>query len=125
MDFAAVRLNDREPVYQQLVTYVKRCVASGEAADGELLPSRRELAALLGINPNTVQKAYGQLEEEGILQTPRNAPSRLCVTKELQARVEEELSHAFVRAFVAQAKENRLNLPRLTALIHEHWGDGE
>ncbi len=125
LDFAALRLHEREPVYQQLVTYVKRCVASGEAADGESLPSRRELAALLGINPNTAHKAYRLLEDEGFIQTPRNASSRLCVTQELKERAKEELSHAFVRAFIAQARENRLSRERLIALIDQHWEDGE
>jgi len=45
------------PIYLQLVNYIKRYVASGNAADGEELPSRRWLSARLGINPNTVQKA--------------------------------------------------------------------
>ena len=125
LDFTDLRLHEREPVYQQLVSYVKRCIASEEAADGEDLPSRRELAALLGINPNTAHKAYRQLEDEGFIQTPRNASSRLCVTEELRQRAKEELSHAFVRTFIAQAKENRLGRVSLIALINEHWEDGE
>src|SRR5699024_2621603 len=46
------------PIYAQIIRYVKGAVAAGAVADGEELPSRRILSALLGVNPNTIQKAY-------------------------------------------------------------------
>ena len=46
------------PIYQQIIRYVKQGIAAGTIRDGEELPSRRVLSALLAVNPNTVQKAY-------------------------------------------------------------------
>jgi GntR family transcriptional regulator len=55
-----------EPLFAQLVAAVKRAVATGRIAAGEKLPSVRELAAELVINPNTIAKAYQALESEGV-----------------------------------------------------------
>lgn len=55
-----------EPLFQQLVDAVKKAVATGALAPGDRLPSVRELAADLLINPNTIAKAFRELESEGI-----------------------------------------------------------
>ena len=57
------------PIYLQIIMYVKRGAVSGAVADGDELPSRRVLSALLGVNPNTVQKAYRELERQGYVYT--------------------------------------------------------
>ena len=56
-----------EPIYRQLVAQVRRCVAGGQLKAGDELPSVRELAQSLAVNPMTVSKAYGLLEAEGLL----------------------------------------------------------
>ena len=56
-----------EPIYRQLVEQVRRLVAGGQMAPGDELPSVRELAQALAVNPMTVSKAYGMLETEGLL----------------------------------------------------------
>lgn len=65
------------PIYQQIKDYVKHQIASGVYEPGQSLPSRRELARTLKINPNTVQKAFSQLEEEGVIVTMPNTPSQV------------------------------------------------
>ena len=50
-------IEDGSPIYQQILLHIKRGVVAGTVADGDELPSRRFLSALLGVNPNTVQKA--------------------------------------------------------------------
>ena len=59
------------PIYQQIIRYVKQGIAAGTIRDGEELPSRRVLSALLAVNPNTVQKAYRMMEEEGLVESHR------------------------------------------------------
>ena len=56
-----------EPIYRQLVAQVRRCVAGGQLKAGDELPSVRDLAQSLAVNPMTVSKAYGLLEAEGLL----------------------------------------------------------
>jgi GntR family transcriptional regulator len=56
-----------DPIYRQLVEQVRRLVAGGQMAPGDELPSVREVAQALAVNPMTVSKAYGLLEAEGVL----------------------------------------------------------
>jgi GntR family transcriptional regulator len=57
------------PVYDQIVEQAKRAVASGAIRPGDALPSLREAARTLRINPLTVAKAYKQLEQDGVIET--------------------------------------------------------
>lgn len=57
------------PIYAQIMEQIRMAVATGTLARGAQLPSVRALAAQLGINPNTVVKAYGELEREGLIES--------------------------------------------------------
>jgi len=63
----AIATGSPEPIYRQLVDQVRRLVAGGQLAAGDKLPSVREVAQALAVNPMTVSKAYGLLEMEGVL----------------------------------------------------------
>lgn len=60
---------DARPIYEQVRDGLRRLVVTGAVAPGEKLPSVRSLAASLAINPNTIQRAYAALEQEGYLRT--------------------------------------------------------
>ncbi len=64
-----LNLYDSRPIYEQLKEGLRRQILSGGFAAGERLPSVRELAAELAINPNTIQRAYRELEAEGYVCT--------------------------------------------------------
>lgn len=59
----------REPIYQQLAAQVREGVARGKLRAGERLPSVRELSRTLVVNPNTIARAYTELERDGVLHT--------------------------------------------------------
>ncbi len=58
---------DPRPIYEQLEEKLRRLILSGGIAEGERLPSVRELASQLAINPNTIQRAYRELEQAGFI----------------------------------------------------------
>lgn len=60
-----------EPIYRQLIEQLRRLIAAGQLAPGDALPSVRELAQALAVNPMTVSKSYAMLETEGLLQRSR------------------------------------------------------
>ncbi|MCR5415227.1 MAG: GntR family transcriptional regulator [Pseudobutyrivibrio sp.] len=66
-----IQLNyrDSKPIYEQIKDGLRRLVVSGAVKKDEKLPSVRELATNLSINPNTIQKAYRELEQEGYIYT--------------------------------------------------------
>ena len=66
-----LRSEDPRPVYRQIADEVQRAVTTGILKPGEALPSARQLAADLKVNPNTVQHAYRTLVQEGVIETRR------------------------------------------------------
>jgi GntR family transcriptional regulator len=60
--------NSHVPIYQQIVEHVRRSVAAGAYRPGEPIPSLRQMALDLVVNPNTVQRAYEQLERDGLIE---------------------------------------------------------
>ena len=59
----------RTPIYEQIIKQVEKYVSLGILKPKEQIPSIREMASTLGINPNTVKKAYSELEKRGVIQT--------------------------------------------------------
>lgn len=66
-----IKINNASPrpIYQQIIDQIKRDIALGHLNAGEKLPTVRQLAAQLVLNPNTISKAYRQLEQDGIIVT--------------------------------------------------------
>ena len=62
----SITLNNKSPIYEQLVGRIEFLILNGFLQENEQLPSVREMATQLAINPNTVQKAYAYLEQEGV-----------------------------------------------------------
>jgi len=67
--FITVDWRSRMPIYEQIIYKIKELVISGTLITDQPIPSIRELTRQLGINPNTIQKAYAELEREGVIYT--------------------------------------------------------
>jgi len=91
--------------------------------NGDLLPSRREIAATLEINPNTAQKAFKLMEEEGYVITSGNTGSMIYVDELVLAKVETELTHDMVQDFIQSAKDINLSFKKVFDLISDMWED--
>ena len=65
--FEHFHAEDGIPIYLQIVRHIKRGIVSGNVLHGDEVPSRRRLSALLGVNPNTIQKAFAELDRAGII----------------------------------------------------------
>ena len=84
--------NDHRPVYEQIKENFKTLIVTGAMAEGDAMPSVRELAAILGINPNTIQRAYKELEQEGFIHSMRAKGSFVAPRKNtINARRKEGL----------------------------------
>lgn len=121
VSFADLLLTDGIPIYQQILRYVKGGIAGGTIAHGEELPSRRVVSALLGVNPNTVQKAYRLLEEEGLIQSHTGAKSCVVADQAARARVKAELVQADVRSTLSAMKAMGLSKEEALALVDQLW----
>jgi len=116
--FFAISAHNGVPIYEQIVRQVKFAVASGLLAPGERVPSVRELARELTINPNTVARAYRELQAEGILETVRGTgleiaagASRLCSDERLK------LVRARLKDVFREARQSRLDVKQIRGLV--------
>jgi GntR family transcriptional regulator len=102
------------PVYQQIIDQVKRDIALGRLIKDDKLPTVRELAAQIAINPNTIAKAYRQLEQEGIINTRPGAGAFIADIDTTLSRavrkklVTEQLEYVVVEAFHMQIDRDLL-----------------
>jgi len=114
------------PIYHQLVEQIRNAVAGGMLKPGQLLPSVRELAGKLAINPNTVSRAYGILESEGLLirrQGTGTFVSQITAPPRDLSRLEQAMEQ-----IVAEAYHLRLSptdLRRLLETAIERWNRKE
>lgn len=121
LNFYELKLNNKDPVYLQATLFVKRQILLRKAVSGDKLPSRREVAAQLSINPNTVQKAFKLMEDEGFVRTSSTLGSVIYVDDVIFRRIEEQLTRELVQSFVESAKEIHLSFKTVVELISEHW----
>jgi GntR family transcriptional regulator len=107
---------DRRPLFEQIKEKIKELMISGVLKPDERIPSVRELAQMLTINPNTIQKAYRDLESEGFIYSIRGkgsfvAPRELASSRERQ----DELLKEFDRI---SAELMYLDLPKEQLINH-------
>ena len=112
---------DGIPIYLQIVRHIKRDIVSGVVVNGDEVPSRRVLSALLGVNPNTIQKAYKLLEEEGLIQSHSGAKSYMVLTPESINRIRTELLENDARNAVKMLKQMGVTMEEAMTLIEKYW----
>jgi len=88
---------DAGPIYVQIGQNVRRLIAREDLRPGDKLPSARELAQLLGVNPNTVVHAYSRLEFEGIIETRRGLGTFIRLDAPVMTTKKEMLKNAAQR----------------------------
>lgn len=109
------------PIYLQIVRFVQRGIAAGTIRPGDELPSRRSLSALLGVNPNTIQKACRMLEEEGIITSHTGAKSLVAADEAVIARVREELLEYDAGTLVRGLREMGVSRERALEMVERLW----
>lgn len=119
-----MQFNTRAPVYLQVVDYFKKKMALGELKAGDEMPSRRELANDLKINPNTVQKAFKEMEDQQLITTERNRPSRVTTDDAILKHIRSEIVDDAVAVFVESIQELDVSVDELVEKIKRHYKEG-
>jgi DNA-binding transcriptional regulator YhcF (GntR family) len=103
---------DPASLHEQVTGQIRRAIAEGEAAPGERLPLAKDLAAVLGVNKNTVLRALHELREEGLLEfrrgrgiTVAGTPERGAVLAKVRELIEFARRHGYGHAEVIQMIE--------------------
>ncbi|MBQ8563604.1 MAG: GntR family transcriptional regulator [Firmicutes bacterium] len=121
ISFEKFIMEDGMPIYLQILQFIKRGIIAQAITDGDELPSRRMLSALLGVNPNTVQKAYRMLEEEGLISSHSGAKSFMVLDQQSIQRVRAELLEGDAVNIVAAMKQMGLSKAEAIALLEKYW----
>ena len=125
ISFDSFRMEAGTPIYQQILRFIQRGAVAGVIRDGDELPSRRVLSALLGVNPNTVQKAYRLLEDEGLIRSHTGAKSCMVLDDDALARIRAALLAHEARQAVAALKQMGLTKDEALTLLETHWEEEE
>lgn len=120
-----IDVRSRTPIYEQIITEIKRMIALGIVSADEKCPSVRQLSAELGINPNTLQKAYTELEREGIIYTVSGkgcfiASNTEIFEKQHKAKILTELEKK-----LCEAKESMISKEEVYNLVKEIYEGGD
>jgi GntR family transcriptional regulator len=115
-----ISTKDGVPIFQQIVTQIKHMVASGRLTPGEIVPPIRVLAEQLLINPNTVARAYKELEAEGIFVSRQGSGTRVA-EKGSPLDYSERLQSIskLVEGLLVEANQLDLNIEELIEIIKQ------
>lgn len=121
ISFENFKADGQSPIYQQILLFIKKGAVAGTIENGDELPSRRNLSALLGINPNTVQKAFSQLEEEGLIESHSGAKSVMVLNPEKIESLRTELLTEDIKNLASSMKQMNISKEEALNLIEKYW----
>ena len=115
--------DNERPIYVQLVEKIRLDIISGKLKLGEKIPSVREFALEARVNPNTMQKALVELEEEGLLYTERTNGKYVTDNKKLIEKIKRELAEEKVNNFLEDMKNIGISSDEIINYLKELGGD--
>ncbi len=118
--------NDKRPIYEQIVERFQTLIVSGVLEAGEKMPSVRTLAVELSINPNTIQRAYTELERDGFIYAVKGRGNFVKRDTELFEKQKERLLAGFekqIRVCLRQGVKKEMLFQRLQEVVTDFYGE--
>lgn len=112
-----VTFNKRDPIYLQVMRHFKKQIVAGKLRPGQEIPSRRQLATQLKINPNTVQRAYSEMEEQQLIHTEPNRPSKVTEDPTILKELKKEWLSQAVTNFVEAVRPIDISINEVLGLV--------
>ncbi|MDD6615427.1 MAG: GntR family transcriptional regulator [Lachnospiraceae bacterium] len=119
-----IDLQNRRPIYEQIVERFQTLIVSGVLKPDSQMPSVRSLAMELSINPNTIQKAYTILEQEGYIYPVKGRGNYVSGNEELKVKKQESVYRA-LRELVQKGKELDISCEAFLQKAEEYYGRRE
>lgn len=111
--------NSKQPIYIQIVEYIKKEIVTLKIKSGDKLPSVRELSGQLKVNPNTLQRAYQELEREGITCTQRGMGTFVVEDIEMINTLKKEMAKEVIDTFIFGMRNLGFNNNEMIESINE------
>lgn len=112
-----LRLDQNSPIYLQIIDEFKRSIARGDLRPGDRIPSQRELAMMFQVNPNTVQRAYREMEQAEIAETLRGQGTFVSSDPGLVGRLRQEMAERALDGFVREMRSLGLTVDETVAMV--------
>jgi len=115
--------DNERPIYVQLVEKIRLEIISGKLKSGERIPSVRELALTARVNPNTMQKALVELENEGLVYTERTNGKFVTENKDLIEKVKKELAKEKINNYLNDMNNIGITYEQAVKYLQELGGN--
>lgn len=112
MDFDAA-----QPIYRQIIDSFQKQLIRGELKPGDKIPSQREYAERARVNPNTVQRAYREMEMMQMVETQRGQGTFINATPEMLMQMKDEMATAVISHFIAEMSELGFDAHEINELL--------
>ncbi len=112
MDF-----DNSQPIYMQIIDQYKKSIIRKELKEGDKIPSQREYAQMVRVNPNTVQRAYREMENMNMVETLRGQGTFIAAGEKMREQMTKEMADNLMKHFVSEMRslgyENKLMVKML------------
>ena len=119
-----IDLQNRQPLYEQIIDSFQRMIASGILEAGSQMPSVRSLAVELSINPHIIQKAYALLEQEGFIYPVRGKGNFVSESKALKGKRQETVYRS-LKELVKKGRELDILCEDFVSKVRQYYEEGE
>ena len=117
-----MKFEDNIPIYQQIISFIKLKLITAEWKADQKLPSVRDMALQLGVNPNTIQRAYMELEREEYIYSKRGMGNFVTGDNKKIESLSEKAAEKIVNDFIREMKKMGFNTEDIISLIKEKEG---
>lgn len=114
-------INSKEPIYTQIKSHLKKMIVKGELRGGERILSVRECANELKVNPNTIQRAYTELEDEMLIYTQRGIGKFVTKDENKVKELRIDMFRDIVDNFISESKEIGISKDEIIKIIGESY----
>lgn len=117
--------DDDKPIYKQLVEQLKIMIVNNVYKKGEKLPSVRDFAISIKVNPNTIQRALSELEDDGLIITQRTSGKFVTENEVIIKNLKKSLAHETIEKFLFDIAKLDISTEELIELIRSEGKDNK
>ena len=114
--------SDSAPIYAQLIRQIKVGIVTGAFPPGERLPSVRDLATEAGVNPNTMQRAFAELERDGLVYSQRTAGRFVTEDRAMIEQTKKGLAECHIKQFLEPMDQLGFKREEVISLLRQETG---
>lgn len=115
-----VNFDISKPIYQQIIAEIQRSLVRGDLQPGDKLPSQREMAKELKVNHNTIQRAYREMEGDGLVETVRGMGTFISKDLQIVEEIRQQMAKESIERFVKEMVGLGMQGERIVQLVQDH-----